>query len=58
MPRETILIVEDEQSLVDVLAYNLTREGYEVEVALDGRDGLQRARTLLPDLVVLDLMLP
>ncbi len=58
MPRETILIVEDEQSLVDVLTYNLTREGYEVEVALDGRDGLQRARTLLPDLVVLDLMLP
>lgn len=58
MPRETILIVEDEQSLVDVLTYNLTREGYEVDVALDGRDGLQRARTLLPDLVVLDLMLP
>ena len=58
MPRETILIVEDEQSLVDVLTYNLTREGYEVEVAMDGRDGLQRARTLLPDLVVLDLMLP
>lgn len=58
MPRETILIVEDEQSLVDVLTYNLTREGYEVEVALDGRDGLQRARSLLPDLVVLDLMLP
>ena len=58
MPRETILIVEDEQALVDVLTYNLTREGYEVEVALDGRDGLQRARTLLPDLVVLDLMLP
>ena len=58
MPREPILIVEDEQSLVDVLTYNLTREGYEVEVALDGRDGLQRARTLLPDLVVLDLMLP
>ena len=46
MPRETILIVEDEQSLVDVLTYNLTREGYEVDVALDGRDGLQRARTL------------
>ena len=41
-----------------MLTYNLTREGYEVEVALDGRDGLQRARTLLPDLVVLDLMLP
>ena len=58
MPRETILIVEDEQSLVDVLTYNLTREGYEVDVALEGREGRQRARTLLPDLVVLDLMLP
>jgi len=52
------LIVEDEQSLVDVLTYNLAREGFEVETALDGQEGLQRARSLLPDLVVLDLMLP
>lgn len=52
------MIVEDEQSLVDVLTYNLAREGFEVETALDGQEGLQRARSLLPDLVVLDLMLP
>ncbi len=58
MPRETILIVEDEQSLVDVLSYNLAREGFEVDAAMDGQAGLQRARSLLPDLVVLDLMLP
>lgn len=58
MARQTILIVEDEPSLVDVLSYNLEKEGFEVLVATDGRAGLDRARTALPDLVVLDLMLP
>ena len=58
MPRRTILIVEDERSLAEVLAYNLESEGHEVHVARDGRDGLSKARALLPDLIVLDLMLP
>jgi len=58
MPKQTILIVEDEKSLVDVLTYNLKKEGFDVVSATDGQDGLRRAQTLLPDLIVLDLMLP
>ncbi len=58
MPRTRILIIEDERALTDVLAYNLEREGYETLVAHDGLEGLRKAQTLLPDLIILDLMLP
>ena len=54
----TILLIEDEQSIADVVIYNLRNEGYNVQWERDGRGGLARAQTLLPDLVVLDLMLP
>ena len=53
-----ILIVEDEASLADSIRYNLEREGYEVDVVLDGRDAVRSARRTPPDLVLLDLMLP
>src|SRR5438477_4233597 len=53
-----ILIIEDERGLTDVLAYNLQREGYETAVAHDGQEGLRKAQMQLPDLVILDLMLP
>lgn len=56
--RPRILIVEDERALTKVLSYNLEREGYEVTVAHDGQEGLRKAQTLLPDLILLDLMLP
>lgn len=55
---ETILIVEDEPSLQETLAYNLKKEGYTVETVGDGREALDLARSLKPDLIVLDLMLP
>jgi len=58
MPKPTILIIEDERSLVDVLTYNLKKEGFEALAATDGQEGLRRAQTTLPDLIVLDLMLP
>ncbi len=58
MPKQKILIVEDERDLAEVLTYNLTKEGYEVLTASDGKEGLQRAQLNQPDLVVLDLMLP
>jgi len=58
MSSETVLIIEDEPSLVEVLSYNLEKEGFEVLTASNGRDGLERARAVLPDLVILDLMLP
>ena len=58
MARPRILIIEDERGLTQVLTYNLEREGYEVLVAHDGQEGLRKAQMQLPDLVLLDLMLP
>lgn len=56
--QSTILVIEDEQSIADVVIYNLQKEGFEVHWERDGRSGLARAQSLLPDLCVLDLMLP
>ncbi|MDQ3991150.1 MAG: response regulator transcription factor [Actinomycetota bacterium] len=53
-----ILVVEDEESLADSIRYNLEREGFHVDVASDGRRGLERFRSGRPSLVLLDLMLP
>ena len=55
---ETILVVEDEPALRDTLAYNLKKDGFNVEAVGDGRSALESARRLKPDLIVLDLMLP
>ena len=53
-----ILIIEDEEDLIKGLKLNLTDEGYEVDWALDGREGLQKALEAPPDLILLDIMLP
>jgi two-component system phosphate regulon response regulator PhoB len=58
MPKAKVLVIEDDRSLAEVLSYNLKAAGYEVLVATDGQDGLLKAETKSPDLVVLDLMLP
>lgn len=58
MAKPKILIIEDERALVEPLAYNLGREGFDVMTALDGQDGLRQAQLKLPDLILLDLMLP
>ena len=55
---ESILIVEDELSLQETLAYSLKKEGYAVEVIGDGRSALESARKMKPDLIILDIMLP
>jgi DNA-binding response OmpR family regulator len=55
---ETILIVEDEPSLRETLAYNLKKEGYGVEAVGDGRLALETARRTKPNLILLDIMLP
>jgi len=55
---EKILVVEDEPALQETIAYNLKKEGYDVEVAGDGRRALEQARKIEPDLLLLDLMLP
>jgi DNA-binding response OmpR family regulator len=53
-----VLVVEDDPTILDAVAFNLEREGYEVLTAADGVTGLERAREDQPDLVVLDIMLP
>ena len=53
-----VLIVEDEQAIVEILNFNLQKEGYETAQALDGLEGLNAARELDPDLILLDVMLP
>ncbi|MGL4650732.1 MAG: response regulator [Caldilineaceae bacterium] len=53
-----ILVVEDEPALVETLEYTLSRQGYDVSVAMDGLAALETARREQPDLIVLDLMLP
>jgi len=59
-PRETatILIVDDEDDILDLLQYNLDQEGFATEVARDGVEALEKARTLDPDLIILDVMMP
>jgi two-component system, OmpR family, response regulator VicR len=54
----TILLVEDEPTLLEALRYNLAKEGYHVVTAMDGIEALDQAREAKPDLVILDLMLP
>jgi two-component system alkaline phosphatase synthesis response regulator PhoP len=58
MPSAKILVVDDEQSILDLLTAYLRQEGYEVHAAMDGPGGLRAARALKPDLLVLDVMLP
>lgn len=57
MPRK-ILIVDDEHAIVDILRYNLEKNGYETICAYDGTEGLNFARQADPDLILLDIMLP
>ncbi len=58
MKKPRILLVEDEESLVDVIKLNLELEGYEVITAMDGEQALRQARAARYDLCVLDIMLP
>ena len=55
---KTVLIVEDEKAIVEILKFNLQREGYSVLEALDGEAGLELAQAEDPDLILLDVMLP
>lgn len=55
---DTILIVDDERILADTIAFNLRKEGFEVVLTHDGESALSLAKTLRPQLVILDLMLP
>jgi len=58
MAKSHVLVVEDDKLLADVLAYNLDQTGYDISVARDGQDGLRQTEVKLPDVILLDLMLP
>lgn len=58
MPQTRILIIEDEKGLVQTLTWYFNREGYEAVAVHDGAEGLKKAQSLLPDVILLDLMLP
>lgn len=55
---KTILVIEDERDLLELISFNLEKEGYRVMTASEGTTGLDTARNNLPDLILLDLMLP
>jgi two-component system phosphate regulon response regulator PhoB len=58
MPKSKILVIEDDRAISEILVYNLDKAGYEVSLAIDGRDGLNQAQLKLPDVILLDVMLP
>ena len=58
MSKGTILVVEDDRDIVEVLRYNLAKDGFKVLEARDGERGFEQARRTKPDVIVLDLMLP
>jgi len=58
MPKEKILVVDDEEDILELLKYNLSREGYQVLCTTSGEKTLNLVKTETPDLIVLDLMLP
>ena len=58
MAQPKILVVDDSRPIVTLIQGVLRRDGYDVHVAYDGREGLQKARELKPDLMILDIMMP
>lgn len=58
MENAKILLVDDEQDILDLIKYNLEKEGFEVTTAGNGREGLREAKRFMPDLILLDVMMP
>lgn len=54
----TILLVDDEPDILDIISYNLKAEGYKVKTASSGREGVEKAKKVRPDLILLDVMMP
>lgn len=55
---ESVLIIDDEEDIRDIMGYNLTREGFIVHTAESGEEGLKMAQKYLPDIILLDVMMP
>lgn len=58
MNSRKILLIDDEQDILEILSYNLEKEGYEVFTALNGNEGIEIAKKVTPDLILLDVMMP
>lgn len=58
MDQKKVLIIEDEKSISDIIKFNLVKEGFSVDTAYDGQEGLGKALSVEPDLILLDVMLP
>ena len=56
--KKKILLIEDEEIMVDLIQKKLTKEGYEISIARDGEEGLEVMREVMPDLVLLDIVMP
>ena len=58
MKQKKILLIDDELDILEILSYNLEKEGYEVFTATNGNEGIEKAKEILPDLILLDVMMP
>jgi len=58
MSNEKILLVDDEQDIIEFIGYNLTKEGYDVTSATSGKEAIEIAKKIKPDLIILDVMMP
>lgn len=58
MKQKKILLIDDEHDILEILSYNLEKEGYEVFTATNGNEGIEMAKQILPDLILLDVMMP
>ncbi len=58
MSKRKILLIDDEQDILDILSFNLEKEGYDVSTAINGVKGIEKAKEIIPDLILLDVMMP
>lgn len=58
MSAKKILLIDDELDILEILSYNLEKEGYQVFTANNGQDGIEKAQVIIPDLILLDVMMP
>lgn len=56
--KQKLLLVDDEQDILEILSYNLEKEGFEVHTCNNGRDAIEKAKEVIPDLILLDVMMP
>jgi two-component system alkaline phosphatase synthesis response regulator PhoP len=53
-----ILLVDDEPDILEIVGYNLSQEGYKITTAINGKDAIAKAKSVLPDLIIMDVMMP